>query len=394
MLAFDLETINTFMLQKHHLTPDSAHSDIPTIVQDICGLHATGPTVPYLSLHARHTNFEKKLLEHALYVQKSMAKIRCVRKTIYIHTKEMLPIVHAATAGVVEKASRRFMEARGISHDDFARISKSIRDLLTEQEMTASAIKAALNASSDISSILYFMCDQGILIRGRPEKGWRDKSSQYALFTDYFPDLDLTTYDEKEAICLLVEYYLASFGPVTEVDILWWTGLGKAKIRRSLEELGEKLVHVSIPGLEGDHMLLRSGVEEISNLQVTRGMIIALLPYLDPYLMGYKERRRYLNPQHTSRVFDRSGNATSTILLNGRVVGVWDYIDQETPSIKLHFFSQPHPDILDATLHEAQKLGSFITDMEIKITQSDSMVPLPERSAGGFMSPLRHDRPG
>jgi len=394
MPTFDLETINAFVLHKHHLTPASTLSEIPTIVQDICGLHATGPTVPYLSLHARHTDFAKGLLEDELYVKNSMAKIRCVRKTIYIHTREMLPIVHAATTNVVEKASRRFMETRGISDDDYARVSKTIRDLLSEQEMTASGIKAALHSSLDISSILYFMCDQGILVRGRPEKSWKDKKQQYALFANYFPDVDLAQFDEKEAIQLLVAYYLASFSPVTEGDILWWTGLGKYKICQSLEELGDKLMHVSIPGLEGDHIMLRSDLDAMSRVSMPRGLTIALLPHLDPYLMGYKKRDRYLNPQHTSWVFDRSGNATSTILVNGRVVGVWDYIEQEMPSIKLHFFSQPRPGILDATLHEAQKLGNFIADGETKITQSNSMPPLVERSAGGFMSPLRHDGPG
>ena len=394
MLSIDLEMINAHLLHKHHLTPDSAHGHIPAIVQDICGLHATGPTVPYLSLFARHPDFEKKLLENELYVKKSMAKIRCVRKTIFIHTREMLPLVHMATTSAVEKASRRFMEARGVSHDDYTRVSRSIRDLLTGQEMTASEIKAALHSPLDISSILYFMCDQGILVRGKPEKSWKDKNQKYALFANYFPDVNLAQFDENKAIRLPVEYYLATFGPVTEGDIVWWAGLGKGKIHRSLEELGEKLVHVLIPGLEGDHIMLRSDVDTMSNRSMPNGTTIALLPHLDPYLMGYKERGRYLNPGHTSWVFDRSGNVTSTILVNGRVVGVWDYIEQEMPSIKLHFFSKPRPDILDAILPEAQKLGRFIADVEIKITQSNSMTPLVERPAGGFMSPLRHDGPG
>ena len=35
---------------------------------------------------------------------------------------------------------------------------------------------------------------------------------------------------------------------------------------------------------------------------------------LDPYLMGYKDRERYLDPRFKDFVFDRSGNVTNTIV--------------------------------------------------------------------------------
>ncbi len=389
MLEVDLDNVHTFVLRKQHLTPDSKGYDIPMIVRDISGLHATGSTVPYLSLFARCRSFEKQLLDEELYVKKSLARIRCVRKTIYIHTKEMLPIVHRATATLAERASRRFMEARGVTPDKYEQLSNDILGLLSKKEMTASEIKKALHSSSEISSVLYFMCDQGILIRGKPEKGWRDKNQRYALFNDYFPDLNLIQYDEKEAIRLLVEYYLASFGPVTEGDILWWTGLGKSKVRQALEELRVEVTHVSIAGLEGRYLLLHPDVEPLSTSHISSQPTICLLPCLDPYMMGYKERARYLNPQHTTMVFDRSGNATSTVLVNGRIVGVWDFDEKEAPSIKLHFLSPPPSDILIEIRREAARLGRFIAEEEVIIKECDIMTPLTERPAGGFMSPLR-----
>jgi hypothetical protein len=389
MLQVSLENVNAFVLRKQHLTSDTTHCDIPTIVKDICGLHATGPTVPYLSLFARYPNFKKTHLEEELYQKKRLAKIRCVRKTIYIQAKEMLPVVHRATAALVETASRRFMESRGITPDEYMRLSKDILGFLSEKEMTASEIKKALLSSLEISSVLYFMCDQGLLIRAGPDKGWRDRNQRYALFTDYFPDLDLAQCDEKEALCLLIERYLASFGPVTEGDIFWWTGLGKTVIRQVLEELREKITHVSIEGLRGRYVLLRTDVEPLLKSYPQSKPTIRLLPYLDPYLMGYRERGRYLNPQHTTRIFDRSGNATSTILVNGKVVGVWDFDDKDAPSIKLHFFSQPPPDLLAGVRREAAQLAEFISEEEAIIEECSLMTPLTDRSAGGFMSPLK-----
>lgn len=48
----------------------------------------------------------------------------------------------------------------------------------------------------------------------------------------------------------------------------------------------------------------------------------ALLPGLDPTVMGWQARSWYLGP-HAGQLFDRSGNAGPTIWWDGRLVGAW-----------------------------------------------------------------------
>lgn len=49
---------------------------------------------------------------------------------------------------------------------------------------------------------------------------------------------------------------------------------------------------------------------------------VALLPLLDPTVMGWKGRAFYLGP-HASQLFDSAGNAGTTAWVDGRVVGAW-----------------------------------------------------------------------
>ena len=49
---------------------------------------------------------------------------------------------------------------------------------------------------------------------------------------------------------------------------------------------------------------------------------MALLPGLDPTVMGWKERDWYLGT-HAEDLFDRNGNAGPTVWSDGRVVGGW-----------------------------------------------------------------------
>ena len=99
------------------------------IAQDVTGLHATIVTTPYLSLIARSQQFEKAALDEELYEKRTLDKTRCVRKTIYTHTKEMIPLVHAATTSAVEKASRRYMESPDVSFAEYEDISGEILGL-------------------------------------------------------------------------------------------------------------------------------------------------------------------------------------------------------------------------------------------------------------------------
>jgi len=49
---------------------------------------------------------------------------------------------------------------------------------------------------------------------------------------------------------------------------------------------------------------------------------VALLPGLDPTVMGWQQREFYLG-DHGARLFDRNGNAGPTVWVDGRVVGGW-----------------------------------------------------------------------
>lgn len=389
MTRLTLERVNAFVLNKHHLAAHTRIEDIIQITDDIAGLHATASTTPYLSLFARTTDFKKQLLDDALYERPLLGRIRCIRKTIYIHTKAILPIMFKATASMVNNASRRYMQAQGISQEMFVRLSGSIQEMLADHDMTAAEIKVALNTEHNVSAILYYMCDLGLLTRRKPVRSWKDRSHQYGLFRKHFADVDLDAMGEEEALTKLVENYLSAFGPVSESDLYWWTGLGRTKIRKALSTLRPQVSQIEIANLEEGYFVHQSEEGQLRDTaQEARG-VVNLLPELDSFLMGYKERRRYLDPHHTSWIFDRSGNATSTILLDGRAIGVWDFEEGTQPIIKIYLFESVPDDTRQEVFVEAIRLGEFIAEGEVQLRECTSMMPLPERTAGGFMTPLK-----
>jgi len=384
-----LDLVNRFVLAKQHLSRDTKNSDVLQTVRDICALHATGIATPYLSLFARIENFRREELDEEIYTQKRLGKIRCMRRTIHILPKETIPIAYAATRRGLQKDSVAFLEFRGVSIDEYEATSKRILDTLKGQEMTTSEIKRILGTESSISAIVEQMCDQGLLIRGRPTRGWRGKVQNYSCFDDYFPDLDLNRIEEAEARSLLVHQYLRSFGPATEDDIAWWMGIGKGQARAALDSIQGQTEQITISDLDGTFILLKSDKKRLNNMKTQDMHTVNLLPNLDPYLMGYKDRERYLSPEHREYVFDRGGNATTTILLDGKAIGVWDFEGAEKPSVKLHLFEEVERSALNGIHTEARKTGEFIAEEAVQIKECDVMVPLTRKNAGGFLAPLK-----
>ena len=356
-------------------------NDILQVADDIAGLHGTGVREPYLALFARTNNFLKEQLDHALYIDKTLVKVRCMRGTLYILPRDMVPIAHAATREMFEKLSRRYAEFRGISASHYDELSTSIKGLLKGREMSVAQIKREMGTDAHLSAVLNLMGDQGLM--ARTGSGWQSKTYRYALFSDFY-GINLEQFDEKTALILLIRKYLSAFGPATVDDIAWWLGVGKTKVKAALKSI-QDLAILEVDGLDGEFLLLRSDLSKLMETSSFDAPEINLLPNLDPYLMGYKRRERYLDLEYYNMVFDRGGNVTSTILVNGRIAGVWDCAEV----MKIHLFRKVGGDIENRIYIGARQLGRFITGKEMEIRPVASMTPLKQRNMGAFMAPLK-----
>jgi hypothetical protein len=111
-----------------------------------------------------------------------------------------------------------------------------------------------------------------------------------------------------------VRRWLAAYGPGTERDLRWWTGWTARDVRRALARV--QAVDVDLDGEPGLALAADLGREE------PVAPWAALLPGLDPAVMGWKERDWFLG-SHGPRLFDANGNAGPTVWWDGRVVGGW-----------------------------------------------------------------------
>jgi hypothetical protein len=85
---------------------------------------------------------------------------------------------------------------------------------------------------------------------------------------------------------------------------------------------------------------------------------VFLLPTLDPYIMGYRDRQRFLAPEQRGHVFDRAGNAVPTMWVNGRVAGVWG--QRKDGSVVYRLFEAAGKPEQTLLAEEARRLEGFL----------------------------------
>ena len=125
------------------------------------------------------------------------------------------------------------------------------------------------------------------------------------------------------------------------------------------------MIECEIERLGTGYVMLTVGLDHVMASQPVTDPIVNLLPCLDPYIMGYQDRRRFLAPEHRDQVFDRSGNAFATVWVDGRVVGVWR--DNRDEVIELLVWDNAEKGTLT---EEAKRVGRFlcVQDVEVIVT--------------------------
>ncbi|HMK47060.1 MAG TPA: winged helix DNA-binding domain-containing protein [Methanocella sp.] len=392
MAAIPIKAVNRLVLRKQHLTPDTGDASIVQIASDVCGLHGTIPTTPYLSLLARSRDFTREQLDDELYVKKSLVKVRCMRGTMYVIPIDVFPVMYAALSASTIRSCTSHCRYRGVNENDYERASKQVMTILDSNGsgMTFTEIKNLIGIQLNLSSVLTLMCDSGLIIRGPPQGGWASNKHTYHLLSCYLPKINLSGMSEDDAVARLIHAYLHALGPAGETDIAWWIGLGKAKVRTGLRKIDNAVTYVEVAGLKGSFAALKEDEQLLKGDYTVKDYTISLLPALDGYVMGYKERARYLDAKHYNYVFDRSGNAANTILRNGRIIGVWDTDMTQGPRVKVYLFRQEADAITIKKIRaEAVRTGKFIFRKNPAVKECDSMIPLSRRPAGSVMTPLK-----
>jgi len=362
---------------RHRLAP-SALADGPVDVgRDLVVLHGTDPASVYLAAAARMHAPALGAIDRAMYDERALVRMLGMRRTMFAVPVETAPIVQAACTRAIAAQERRklvqFIEQSRLT-DDATTWLKGV------EEATVAAIGArgeafATELSEDVpllrqklvfglgtkneveqpivTRVLFLLAADGRIIRGRPRGSWTSSQYRWTLIDSWLtggvPDLPT-----EAARVELVRRYLAAFGPATVADVKWWTGWTAGETKRALAEVGP--AEVELGGATG--LVLADDLEPTA----VDERWVALLPALDPTVMGWTDRGWYLG-DHARALFDRSGNPGPTVWCDGRIVGGWAH--RKDGEIAVRLLEDIGADATAAADAAAERLSSSLGKVRV-----------------------------
>lgn len=122
----------------------------------------------------------------------------------------------------------------------------------------------------------------------------------------------------EPAVLHLIRRYLAGFGPATVADIAQFTLLRRPVVRAALaadrQDLRDR------PGPDGAELF---DLPDRPLPDADRPVPPRLLGMWDSVLLAYADRSRLIPPAYRAAVIRRNGDVLPTLLVDGRVAGVW-----------------------------------------------------------------------
>lgn len=359
---------------RHALEP-MFHVDSPeAATRAMTVLHATESATVYLSCWARVRSVDAADVDRALYDQRSLVKQLAMRRTLFTFPRDLLPAAWSSASARVANTERARMAKDVVKaglavdgNDWLDRARTEVLKLLTDRPegLSAVEIRQAVpmtdvkveGSAGEIWSaprVLTHLGATADIMRGTNTARFPVSRPLWTLTRHWLDDapVDLESADGYREI---VRRWLYTFGPGTEDDIVWWLGSTKTVVRAALAELDA--VAVSLDG--GDTgWLLPDDVATVSD----PGPWVALLPVLDPTIMGWKNRDFYLGP-HRNQLFDTRGNAGTTAWVDGRVVGCW--IQDETGVVHVRLLETVSASARRSLDAEAARLTKWLGGVRI-----------------------------
>ncbi len=326
------------LARRHGVCPGRRAVGVEEAVRAVTALHATEPATVHLALHARVEGLTVPDVEDALYERRSVVKQLAMRRTLFVFPRDLLPAAWgSASARVAGQLRRRLvqrLEQGGLAGDgeaflEAARVAVEAR--LAGDELGAKALREEVSELAGelvlapgtayggpvpvAGQVLTQLGVEARIVRGRNDGHWRTSRPRWSRAEDWLGEAPVLL-PASEGWAELVRRWLRAFGPGATEDLLWWLGATKAIVRTALADVGA--VEVGLDGPVATGWVLPDDVGPVEPVEPWA----ALLPVLDPTVMGWKHREWLLGP-HAGRVFDRNGNAGTTAWWDGRVVGCW-----------------------------------------------------------------------
>jgi hypothetical protein len=326
--------------------------DVVAAVKHLGALQAQEPASPYLAVWNRLADFDFSDLDRA-FADRAIVKCPLMRITLHAVAVSDRAMFHEAVFPILRASrlnDRRFSEANVSSADADALIPDLV-DFASEPRTTSDIARHLERQLGDEPStrLWWALRTYAPLIHTPDDQLWT-----FGRHPRYEAPPTISEGSSLEAVPALIHRYLAAFGPATPQDISQYTMLPMRILKPALAAMAPELVEYDHP--DGGTALDSADARALPDPD--RQAPPRLLGMWDSALLAYRNRNRIIPDAHRSHVIRRNGDVLPSVLINGRIVGVWRLINHQVEVTPLEKITDDHLGALDT---EARTLVAATT---------------------------------
>jgi len=328
-------------------------------------------------LWSRVDGFENKLLDKALFEDKSLVKTWVMRGTLHIVPSMELPVYNRSLRRMWFEHHGRFMRAPDWPPIEqrrnllYPRIMQALTQKPLKRKNLGNKVRFLLKDDSQPyerlfsgwGGILKETAYEGLTVHAEP----CERESCFARLDQWLPKIELSSVSEEEAQKRLLIRYFFGYGPATQQDFSLWSGLMAGDAKRAIENASSSLVQIRVEGAKGQLWLLKEDMKALDSIDLAEPAPARLLPKFDSILLGHKDRSRIIKDQHKELVFKpKAGDIAATVLIDGQIAGTWRHTrKRHTLAVTIKPFGKMTKDDLTEVEQQARELSQYMGAEEL-----------------------------
>ena len=342
-------------------SPDGV-TGVVEVVKQVCGIQAQDAPAAVLAVRVRSAELVVADVEQARVWDRTIIRTWGPRGTLHLLASDDIGWLLPLLGPVFVAGDRRRREDLGLDEDVCARGIRIIRKVLanhgslTRAELFEQLANQGIHLEGQARPhLLGRTALEGLICLG-PDRG---TEPTYVLLNDWIgQEHKGHPLSEDEAYAELTRRYLSAYGPATPEDQAAWSGLPLSKIRATWQHIADQLMEIEFPGARA--WMLKTCASWLDDLSV-HTPIVRLLPRFDIYLLGYQKRDLAVQSQNAKRINAGGGIIHPTVLVDGRVVGMWKRKREKNHmGVVVEPFDELASELYEGLEAEVTDLGRFL----------------------------------
>ena len=360
-----------------HAFPSKNLSDL---IRAIGWIYSPGCSTPYLSLWARSSSFKAAELDKLVFDDHKLIQLETLRGCTMLAPRDQAAVALRIRTRTFTELSKQARQQMPLTDADMEKLKTAILNSLHSAPKTSEQLQRMVPSSlvkdfgpelkrigltNSLSLAINLLKEEGKVLKQQTKKRLDSTEYAFGLTSSLLPESDPFSLRMEEACALLAAQYFRAEAPARVKDFAWWAGINVTDAIKGASEVKPKLVPIAVEGTKDEFLINESDLDALMSFKPTEGAI-SFIPYRDTYLKGQREVvNRFVPAEHADKPFSRwkgklINDPLATIVLEGRVVGVWEWNDGEE-EVDLLLFDSSIPKSVDKAIHKrAGELANFI----------------------------------